>query len=1078
MPATWGSVMVAQVEFSGWCFHEWEPVKKLIMHAGEDSYECALQIERKDVKNVYPKYLYSENSGFSVKAAVATSGEKPVWFETFLGNGEIIKIDTGKTFHGEGLRFILDSPVQWKAVVGERVIFSGWCFHEQEHVNKAIMHGEGLRFILDSPVQWKAVIGERVTFSGWCFHEQEHVNKVIMHAGDVSYDCTYQLERKDVREKYREYECSGESGFCVDTFFYTPGERSVWFDIVSENGKVFKINCGNILNIEVNDSDTDAMVNNELISGFDDQVIDFYPASSSTSKNVGFTITGKNCTHYALTLRESFLKHNPDYEFIIVFMDWIYERDECKLFRALDAQGVEFMFWSEVKNKVQIDLIEHMLFKYNIPGINTAIKPFVFQYLMKCGYEKIIYLDSDIYLKSPLSKLTKLLDTYDIVLIPHILGPKESSAESHEPGILLAGIFNLGFIALRMSQKTHDMCRWWEKKLFDGASIDQPWAIHNDQKWMEFVQIYYDNVYILEDKGYNVACWNLHERRLSKRNGAWYAGNSKLVFFDFSGLPLHDMEPISKRQNRFKLSDFPGLNELFEEYRDRVLEHSPDFYISLPYYFDYIPKTDIKLPDFVRKYYYDDVLRDVPMPFKPDERNVKRLIRCLTGDVYSDGHISKIARWIWNLRPDLQIAFPNLDEDHIRDNFRNWFLCSGQLEYGLHEMLQEVDTGGEINPAYKTNLLGLNIIGYFSYGFGVAETARFFVKKIYKGGIPFTLFNVDTGLHQRSGEEELREFKPYFSEKPLFDVNMFFINADQIIDNIRPRFPYLFKEKYNIGVFWWELDDYFDGFKKVFDYINHVLVFTDFTKKAVEKVAPSNIKITKLPYPFLENWKITASPAEIRRKYALSDDDYIFMYNFDFLSTAERKNPEAVVKAFSLAFAGKKDIKLLLKTSHSQRRQDKLKRLLSEIEECAITHDVIMVHETLTRNEIISLTNAVDCYVSLHRSEGLGLGIVEAMYLGKPVIATRYGGNLDFMNDDNSILVNYSMTALKKDALPYKKGWIWADPDVEEAAACMARIYEDRDYARQLGRKAEEAVKKRFDVRVFTRELYAFLESL
>ena len=174
----------------------------------------------------------------------------------------------------------------------------------------------------------------------------------------------------------------------------------------------------------------------------------------------------------------------------------------------------------------------------------------------------------------------------------------------------------------------------------------------------------------------------------------------------------------------------------------------------------------------------------------------------------------------------------------------------------------------------------------------------------------------------------------------------------------------------------------------------------------------------------------------------------------------------------------KKDVKLLLKTIHSKKIPDKRGQLLKEIEKYAITRNVIMVEESLTRTEIMSLTNAVDCYVSLHRSEGFGLGMAEAMYLGKPVIATRYGGNLDFMDDDNSMLVNYSMTTLENDASPYKKGVIWAEPDAEEAASYMVKLCDDRDLGQKLGRKAEESIKNRFHAKNFTRELYTFLKSL
>ena len=101
-----------------------------------------------------------------------------------------------------------------------------------------------------------------------------------------------------------------------------------------------------------------------------------------------------------------------------------------------------------------------------------------------------------------------------------------------------------------------------------------------------------------------------------------------------------------------------------------------------------------------------------------------------------------------------------------------------------------------------------------------------------------------------------------------------------------------------------------------------------------------------------------------------------------------------------------------------------------------------------------------DCYVSLHRSEGLGLTMGEAMYFGKPVIATAYSGNLDFMTQENSFLVPHTMVEIGPGAGPYPADKQWAEPDLDRAAELMRRVFEDPESAAEHGRRAAEDIRR------------------
>jgi len=113
----------------------------------------------------------------------------------------------------------------------------------------------------------------------------------------------------------------------------------------------------------------------------------------------------------------------------------------------------------------------------------------------------------------------------------------------------------------------------------------------------------------------------------------------------------------------------------------------------------------------------------------------------------------------------------------------------------------------------------------------------------------------------------------------------------------------------------------------------------------------------------------------------------------------------------------------------------------------------------LSRTEMFGLQNNIDCYVSLHRAEGFGLGMAECMYLGKPVIATGYSGNLDFMDSDNSLLVDYRMIPLRDGDYMCWQGQHWADPDVAHAARLMRQVFDDRELARRVGAAAAISIR-------------------
>jgi glycosyltransferase involved in cell wall biosynthesis len=359
--------------------------------------------------------------------------------------------------------------------------------------------------------------------------------------------------------------------------------------------------------------------------------------------------------------------------------------------------------------------------------------------------------------------------------------------------------------------------------------------------------------------------------------------------------------------------------------------------------------------------------------------------------------------------------------------------------------------------------------------FGVAEVGRFFTQLLKKTDIPFSIYDIDTPFHKRLDSINLKTYQPFFTRKIIYRKTIFFVNADALpffaIDN-----PRLFSGKHNAAVFFWEFDDYFN-FPEAFKSINEVIAFTDFIATAVRKAAPARIKVTKLNFPFIKNWEVTKTATEIREQLGIKNEEFIFIFNFDFYSVYERKNPEAILNAFEIAFLNTDSVRLILKTIHADETNNNFKKFQSVIKGMKLNEKIIMINDNLDRDEFMSVINACDCYISLHRSEGLGLGMLEAMSMAKPVIATRYGGNMDFMNDENSLLVDYQLIPVKEGAEPYQPGWLWADPDVQQSAEFMQKLYKDRVFAERLGNGAQDYINQHYNQHSFIRDITTWMNA-
>jgi glycosyltransferase involved in cell wall biosynthesis len=252
-------------------------------------------------------------------------------------------------------------------------------------------------------------------------------------------------------------------------------------------------------------------------------------------------------------------------------------------------------------------------------------------------------------------------------------------------------------------------------------------------------------------------------------------------------------------------------------------------------------------------------------------------------------------------------------------------------------------------------------------------------------------------------------------------------------------------EKRTFAIWYWELEEAPAHWAGLTQGVQELWAPTTHIQKALTKVVSIPV-IPMLPAITLPSF----TPLS-RKELGLNEDEFIFLFVFDLASIMERKNPLGLIRAFKLAFGSMPKIKLVLKVSRAKNYLEEIKLLREAIEGANIYLDI----SDMAREKVAALMNSCDCYVSLHRAEGLGLTIAEAMLLGKPVIATAYSGNLDFMDDNTSLLIKYDRVELDQDYLPYQKGWHWAAPDEKDAAEKMRWVYENHASAKLLGEAAK-----------------------
>ncbi len=758
------------------------------------------------------------------------------------------------------------------------------------------------------------------------------------------------------------------------------------------------------------------------------------------------TIIARNYLPAARVLAASFLEHHPEGRVSTLVIDDLYGE--------VDAASEPFEVLRPGDVGIGADEFHYMAMIYDVLELATSVKPWLIEHLLsRSDADSVIYLDPDIRVYGPLDEVAVLAREHGIVLTPHVTAPIPRDGKGiDETAILAAGIYNLGFIAVGAGSQA--FLDFWKERVYRECQVDVQNMRFVDQRWMDFTPGIFD-CHVLRDTAYNVAYWNIFQRDLRWTGEGYRVDGEPLKFFHFSGFDVNHPSLLSKHQGphpRVLLSEHPDLARICGEYKAAMVASTREQDADVEYGYAELPNglpIDRGIRSLFRQHLTSAETAGLPRPADPfSAEGAEALTNWLTTPPAGQGH--RLTRYLGGLcasRGDLQRAFPDPDGADYDACF-NW--AQGEALGGrLHPLLvppvrlprQPAPAVPTWAPAFELRP-GICVAGYLRAELGVGQLGRLVLAAAEQAGIDAgSLVFAETMSRQQHPFEEI----------PATDlnVNIVAVNADQLVQFANDVGPAFFEGRYTIGVWAWELEEFPETWSQSFSLVDEVWAISEFSRGAI--AAATEKPVLAFPLPV-----VAPRPRpELDRSHLGLPDGFLFLFCFDFCSITERKNPRGLIQAFTKAFAPGEGPMLVLKSINGRHRLADLEALKLV---AAGRPDIMVIDRYFDYDENAALMNACDCYVSLHRSEGFGLTMAEAMALGKPVIATAYSGNLDFMDDQTAYLVPWTESLVPEGCAPYRPGARWAEPDVDAAARLMREVVDHPEEAAAVGGRAQHAV--------------------
>jgi glycosyltransferase involved in cell wall biosynthesis len=685
--------------------------------------------------------------------------------------------------------------------------------------------------------------------------------------------------------------------------------------------------------------------------------------------------------------------------------------------------------------------------RFTAADLALVLQPFLLAALLADG-DDVLFLDPAHELLGPLDAVGEELGRTPVLLSPRVRGSLPDDGMRPTDGDLRDdGRIDPGFVAVRDGEPARRFLSWWAERArellnYVGATIASGRADQGRRQLKRLLDIapaLHEQVCQLARPELELSGWNLHERTLD--------GAVSVALHGFRPEAPHLLAP---HFTRVTPGASPPLAALLDGYAGRLRERG---WVDLPQR-EHVGRRltgDIVFSERLLRLYADALAEGEDFGDIFDADGAERFLQWAREPSGPGAHagISRYLERVYRDRPDIPVAYPDLAGPD-GEQFAGWTWVFGRRELDIPEAFLPPPPPHVRAAATPSGDLAVNVAGYFTGTLGLGEAARLYVTGLETAGVTVGTSTVDASppIDPRAAAQRGYSSVGFAGrpELPGAPVNLICVNADELPRFVRDIGSRFLDGRRNIGVWAWETDVIPRRWDEAFSLLDEIWVYSRYIAENLGRAAP--VPVIPIPPPVVAPEPTAAPDLGL-------PDGFRFMFMFDFFSTMKRKNPIGVVEAFKRAFAPGEGPHLVIKTIHGVDRAADLEALQYA---AAGRPDVFVVDRSLSVADKNGLLASCDCYVSLHRSEGWGLPIAECMAMAKPVVATAYSGNLDFMGPGNSYLVDYALTQVGGDVEIYPAEGTWAEPDLDDAARALRSVWEDQDEARRRGGRAQRDI--------------------